>query len=83
MFWIGSKTAIARAEKLAWAEVSGQPETIDGVEVPDDERITSRWATPAQTASGCWAIPAHPDLAPDNVELVEAVDWPEPEGPTE
>lgn len=79
-YWIGSYEAITAAEALAAAEVSGRPEYRDGVELPPEQWVTKRWAEPQQTADDAvWAIPAYPGITPENVQTVEAVEWPENE----
>ncbi|MDB6454277.1 hypothetical protein [Falsirhodobacter sp. 20TX0035] len=76
MWWVGTQEAVSAAERAAAARVVGQPEFIDGVEVAPEDRVTQRWAFLMPTASGEWAIPAHPDLKPAGVALVAAVEWP-------
>lgn len=77
-WWIGSQAAIARAEALACLKVVGLPEYLEGVELPPEQWITKRWATPVETATaGVWSIPAHPDMPlPEGCELTETADWP-------
>lgn len=75
MYWIGSKTKIIAAEKNATGLVVGLPEFRDGVELPPEEWVTSRWAIPEQDKNGNWFILAHPDMElPDGCELVDSVE---------
>ncbi|WP_435171404.1 hypothetical protein [Falsirhodobacter sp. 1013] len=76
-WWVGTKDAIVAAETLAAREVVGQPEYLDGQEVPPEDRKTERWAIPLESADGRWAIQAYAELTPEGVEVVDAVDRPE------
>lgn len=76
-FWIGKRAAIEAAEALAAQRVVGGPEFSGGVEVPQAERITRRWAIPLPTADGRWAIPAMHGLTPPDVDEVPVVEWPQ------
>lgn len=80
MWWVGAKGAIDAAEAKAAAIVTAIPEYKDGVELPADQWVTRRWAEPAQTADGEWAIPAYPGMAaPEGCTEAENVEWPDPE----
>lgn len=78
MWWTGTKEAIDAAEAQAAALVTCIPEYKDGVQLPEDQWVTKRWAEPAQTLDGRWAIPAYPGMAaPEGCTETETVEWPE------
>lgn len=77
-WWTGPKEAIDTAQELAADEVVGQPEYLNGVEVPKGDRVTKLWDIPRRTAApDVWAIAAYEKIEPEGVELVDRVDWPE------
>lgn len=76
MYWVGSQVDIDAAEATAAAQVVGIPEYRDGERLPRSEWVTKRWAIPAETVSGDWAIPAYDGMTtPDGCDLVESVEF--------
>lgn len=75
MYWIGNKASIEAAEALASVLVVGIPEVRDGILLPEDLWVTSRWDIPTETASGLWYIKAHPDVElPDGCSEVDVIE---------